>query len=116
MATLEQAYEQMGGDYADVLKRLMNESLVTRFASKFLEDQSYATLEASLEEGDAKKAFMAAHTLKGICQNLGFANLYEPVYEITECLRDGSLEGSDGLFPAVKAEYARTVEALKTAL
>ena len=28
--------------------------------------------------GDAKEAFMAAHTLKGVSQNLGFDNLYEP--------------------------------------
>ena len=36
----------------------------------------------------------AAHTLKGVCQNLGFTNLYQPTYELTEVLRAGTPEGS----------------------
>ena len=35
-------------------------------------------LEAAMAAGDAEGAFMAAHTLKGVSQNLGFDNLYEP--------------------------------------
>lgn len=34
MSTIEQAYEQVGGNYQDVLKRLMNEALVRRFMGK----------------------------------------------------------------------------------
>lgn len=116
MATLKEAYEQMGADYSDVLKRLMNDALVARFAAKFLDDGSFATLKESLEAGNAKQAFMAAHTLKGVCSNLGFTNLYEPVYQITEALRPGTLEGSDALFPRVEAEYNKTIEALRSAL
>lgn len=37
--------------------------------------------------GDAKEAFVAAHTLKGVSQNLGFDNLYEPAVVVTEALR-----------------------------
>ena len=44
MSTIEQAYEQVGGNYQDVLKRLMNEALVRRFMGKFLDDTSFATL------------------------------------------------------------------------
>lgn len=116
MATLKEAYEQMGADYSDVLKRLMNDALVARFAGKFLDDGSFATLKTSLEAGDAEQAFMAAHTLKGVCANLGFTNLYDSVYQITEALRGGSLDGSDVLFPQVEAEYNKTIEALKSAL
>lgn len=47
---------------------------------------------------DAEGAFMAAHTLKGVSQNLGFDNLYEPAVVVTEALRgadavDGAREG-----------------------
>ena len=31
-------------------------------------------LEQALKEGNVKEAFRAAHTLKGVCQNLGFTN------------------------------------------
>jgi len=41
-----------------------------------------------------KEAFRAAHTLKGVCQNLGFTNLYQPTCDLTEVLRTGTLEGT----------------------
>ena len=37
-------------------------------------------------------AFRAAHTLKGVCMNLGFDHLYKPSFEITESLRASNLE------------------------
>ncbi len=116
MASLQEAYDQIGADFHDVSKRLINKALVARFAAKFLDDTSFATLKEGLAEGDAKKAFMAAHTLKGVCSNLGFTNLFKPASELTEALRGGSLDGSDVLFPQVEAEYNKTVEALKSAL
>ena len=116
MLTIEEAYAQVGGNYEDVLKRLMNETLVRRFMGKFLEDTSFADLKAGLEAGDAKAAFMAAHTLKGVCLNLGFLGLFEPANEITEALRGGSLEGTAELFPKVEAEYNNVVNVLNDCL
>ena len=116
MATLEQAYQQLGADYEGVKKRLMGDELVARFAGKFFEDDSFEKLRAALEAKDVKAAFMAAHTLKGICQNLGFDNLYAPSSALTEVLRADSLEGADELFAQVEAEYNRTAEVLKPCL
>lgn len=116
MSAIQDAYEQLGADYNDVLKRLMNEQLVARFLGKFLDDASFANLKQALAAGDAQAAFMAAHTLKGVCQNLGLSNLFVPVNEITESLRGGSLKGSEPLFAQVEAEYGKTIEALKAAL
>lgn len=116
MSTIEQAYEQVGGNYQDVLKRLMNEALVRRFMGKFLDDTSFASLKEGLQEKDVDKAFMAAHTLKGVCLNLGFLKLFEPTNEITEVLRVGSLEGTEELFAQVEAEYNNVVDALNSCL
>ncbi len=116
MSAIEDAYKHIGADYEDVLKRLMNEQLVERFLGKFLEDASFANLQQALAEGNAEAAFMASHTLKGVCQNLGLSNLFVPVNELTEALRGGSLEGSAQLFAPVEAEYGKTIEALKAAL
>ena len=66
--------------------------------------------EKALEEKDAPTAFRAAHTLKGVCQNLGFDALYVPSSALTEALRGGSLDGADELFPPVEKEYQRVVE------
>lgn len=75
--TIKECYEQMGADYEDVLGRLRNEALIRKFAKKFLEDGSFQMLKDGLAKKDGEMAFRAAHTLKGVCQNLGFDNLYE---------------------------------------
>lgn len=116
MSQLQDAYNELGADYDDVLKRLMNETLVQRFVGKFMEDPSFNSLKTALAEKDVNQAFMAAHTLKGICSNLGFSNLFAPASELTEVLRAESLEGTEELFAQVEAEYSKTVETLKPVL
>ena len=76
--TLEQVYAAIGGDYKGVMERLPSADFVRRFALKFLQDDSFPNLKKALEEKDAPTAFRAAHTLKGVCQNLGFDALYVP--------------------------------------
>ena len=116
MTTLEQAYHELGADYEGVTTRLMGDALVARFVGKFFEDENFAKLGGALAAQDVKAAFMAAHTLKGVCQNLGFDNLYAPSSVLTEVLRAGSLEGTDELYAKVAAEYHRTEEVLKPCL
>lgn len=116
MTTLEQAYHELGADYEGVTNRLMGETLVARFVCKFFEDENFAKLGEALAAQDVKAAFVAAHTLKGVCQNLGFDNLYAPSSELTEVLRAGSLEGTDELYAKVAAEYRKMEEVLKHCL
>ena len=70
--TIQECYKEMGGDFEGVQKRFGGVALVEKFAIKFLSDSSFQDLEDGLKEKDAEKAFRAAHTLKGICLNLGF--------------------------------------------
>ena len=102
----------MGANYEDVLKRLYNEGMICRFTLMFLNDDSYPKLEQALKEGNVKEAFRAAHTLKGVCQNLGFTNLYQPTYDLTEVLRTGTLEGTKELFDSVTCQYKITINAI----
>ena len=110
---VEQVYAAIGGDYKGVMERLPSADFVRRFALKFLQDDSFPNLKKALEEKDAPTAFRAAHTLKGVCQNLGFDALYVLSSALTEALRGGSLDSADELFPPVEKEYQRVVEALK---
>lgn len=118
MSAIQDAYEQIGADFADVVRRLTNEALVVRFAGKFLQDGSFESLRAALDQGDVDGAFLASHTLKGIAQNMGFTNLFEPSNELTEELRakPSDLTRARELFAPVEAEYAKTAEALRNAL
>ena len=54
---LKEVYEKIGGDYDDVVRRLMGEKLVRKFLLKFRDDKSYADLERTLSEGDYKEAY-----------------------------------------------------------
>ena len=80
---------------------------------KFLDDPSFQNLKDALDSKDVETAFRAAHTLKGVCLNLGFDNLYPSSKDLTELLRAGSMDGYEDLFVEVEKEYNRTCEALR---
>lgn len=111
--TVRECYEQMGADFENVLGRLESEQMVQRFALKFLDDTSFQALEEALNQKDVEQAFRAAHTLKGVCLNLGFDNLFTVSSDLTEKLRAKELEESEELFRKVKEQYAITIVALR---
>ena len=110
--TIQECYKQMGADYEDVLKRLYSESMIRKFARMFLDDDSYPKLEDALKKENVGGAFRAAHTLKGVCQNLGFDNLYKASFDITEKLRGRDTEGCEELLAKVEEQYNNTVDAI----
>lgn len=85
--TLKECYDALGGNYEDTVRRLYNEKLVEKFLFKFEEDPSFENLKKALEEENLEAAFRAAHTLKGVAQNMGFGNLAESSSVLTEALR-----------------------------
>ena len=107
--TIREVYDSIGADYEGVVKRLPSEALVARLAAKYLNDPTYQQLTDALAAGDVETAFRAAHTLKGVCQNLGFSNMYAPVFEITEILRAGSMEGTASRMEELKKKYDLTI-------
>ena len=111
--TTRECYTQMGADYDEVLNRLYSEEMIHRFALLFLKDDSFQNLKTQLAAQNVKEAFRAAHTLKGVCQNPGFGNLYAPACDLTETLRAGKLEGTEEQFAKVEEEYQRTVQAIQ---
>ena len=111
--TLKECYAALGGDYEDAIGRLRSESLVQKFVLKFLDDKSYELLCASLETGDAQEAFRAAHTIKGMCQNLSFTSLANSSSAMTEALRGGDLEAGKALLGTVRGDYERTAGAIR---
>lgn len=111
--TIQECYKEIGGDFEGVQKRFGGVAMVEKFAIKFLRDSSFQELEDGLKEKDAEKAFRAAHTLKGICLNLGFDAFYEVSAALTEKLRGRELTGYEADFAAVKECYGKTVAAIK---
>ncbi len=112
--TLKECYAALGGDYDNVLGRLRSERLVQKFVLKFPDDGSYALLCASVDAGNWEEAFRAAHTIKGMCQNLSFTRLGESAAALTEALRGGKQPGAEDLLERVKEDYRTTAEAIRT--
>ena len=110
--TIQECYDKMGGNYNDVISRLRKESLVEKFLVKFPDDPSYNELIASIEAIDVKTAFRAAHTLKGVCQNLGLTKLFTPVNEMTEAFRIEDFNTGKTYLDEVTKYYNVTVDAI----
>ena len=111
--TLQECYAAMSGNYDDAIGRLRSERLVQKFVLKFLNDGSYQLLQDSLAAGNREEAFRAAHTLKGVTQNLSFTRLYQSSHEITEALRTKDYDLALQLLPKVEGDYTRTAEAIQ---
>lgn len=111
--TLQECYEKMGGDYAEVLERLVSEDRIAKYVVKFLEDPTYQMLCEAMEAEDYTAVFLNIHTLKGVSQNLGFGKLYEASYEMTEAVRGGVKLQDEALFEAVSEAYVETIAVIK---
>ncbi len=111
--TLHECYTALEGNYESVIGRLRSERLVQKFALKFLDDPSYNLLTQSMEKGDYPEAFRAAHTLKGVCQNLDFTRLFSSSSRLCDALRDGCSPDAPALLSEVKTDYELTANAIK---
>ena len=111
---IQERLKAAGIEAQEAIERFMGkESLYEKFALKFLEDNNYKILMDALEDENVEKSFAAAHTLKGICQNLSFIKLAAAVGQMTEQLRDGHIEQAKALVTKLKDCYEETTQALK---
>lgn len=114
---LKECYQAFGGDYEDTMKRMGMERLLQKFMLKFLDDKSFEELCSSMEQKKYEEAFRAAHTLKGLCLNLGFKTLAESSSSLTEALRSQQFEESNlveimKMLEQVKRDYQMTVSVI----
>ena len=110
--TLQECYTTLGGNYKNVLGRLQMERIVSKFVLKFLNDKSYDLLCTSIEAQNYDEAFRAAHTIKGVCQNLSFDQLGSSSSNLCEALRNGYSPEVDALLEQTKADYQLTRDAI----
>ena len=88
MLTID-ALKQLGCNTDDGLTRCMgNEAFYFKLIGRVVDDKSFQALEDAVAAKDLDAAFDAAHSLKGVLGNLALTPIYEPVYEITELLRE----------------------------
>ncbi len=111
--TLQECYEALGGDYADVTERLHGERLVRKFVLKYLDDPSFDLLCTSMAAKNYEEAFRAAHTIKGMCQNLSFTRLLDSSSRLSDALRHGWTPEADPLLEQVREDHLAVTAAIR---
>ena len=117
--TIQECYQSLGGNYAEVQQRLPSDRLIKRFITKFLDDESFAQLTQAMSSGQREPAFRAAHTLKGVCANLSFSKLLRSASALTELLRQESdtiPESAAAAMADVTRDYSQTISAIRAYL
>lgn len=115
MMTLKNCYNGIG-EYETITALFRGEDRIKKFLNLFLQDENFAKLTKALEEDDVETGFVAAHTLKGICQNLALTHLYDADVEVTEALRAKNLSLAKEKYPKVKEEYEKAYDRISQTL
>lgn len=88
---IRECYAAFGGDFDDVMNRLMKEERVAKYARMFESSAGadYELLHTALKEERYEDAFRAVHNLKGVSANLSLTPLFETSRVLCEALRHG---------------------------
>ena len=108
MADILDVLEDWGCDIDEGLERLGgDEEFYETLLSAFVQENGMGKLALAIEAGDYRRAFEAAHGLKGDTGNLSLTPLYEAVCSLVENLRSaysgGTIRGD------LAGDYARVV-------
>ena len=85
------------------------------FLPQFSQDETLRSLAAALRAGDASAAYLHAHSLKGLCAQLGLDALFEQAVALCELLRNEepeTLPAAAELFPRLQTVYDETTAAI----
>ena len=111
--SLKTCYDALGGDYEQALGRLRSERLMQKYVLRFLDEKSYEELNDAIAKKDGETAFRAAHTIKGMCLNLGFDRLFASSDAMSEALRHGWTDDALALLGQLRDDYDQTVRAIR---
>ena len=72
---LRDFYNEIGGNYDEVIGRLMNEKRIYKYLFKFKDNVDYQGMLDAIEEKNWETAFRFSHNLKGMGLNLGLGEM-----------------------------------------
>ena len=110
---LQELKNRINIDIEGSLTRFANmEKMYIKFLKKFREDETFEKLSKAVEEKDRRETEQAAHTLKGVCANLGLEDLRAVFDQIVQAVRSGETQRIPALYEKAKADMERTSEAI----
>lgn len=105
--------ESVGIDVDGTMQRFLgNQELFVKFMKKFTNDQEIIKLKEALANKEYEDVYTSAHTLKGVCANLGMIPLFNVFSLMCQDCRANSYDKLDNLFGQAKIEYDKTVDAI----
>ena len=113
--TLNEFYREADGNYTDVTRRLCGPAVVYKFLRRYPNDNCMELLRKGIEAVDREAAFRAAHTLKGVCLNLGLGRLGKLSARMADILRPGNPYDAVRviqLLPELEREQNRLLKAI----
>ncbi len=88
--TLQELYQNIGGDYTQAMRVLHVEKLVDKHIRKFPKNGVMEAVFAAGKTMDPTQLFETTHAVKGISANLGLVGLSDLASELTEEFRPGN--------------------------
>ena len=111
--TVQEFYSEVDGNYVEISSRVLNEERIRKYLYIFLQDKTFTNLCTEIDSRNSQKAFIYAHTLKGLSQNLSLSSLYVYSEAITQALRDNNLQRAMSILPNLSEEYTRVILGIK---
>ena len=116
--TIEELYQQIGGDYEQAQKVLRMDKLIDKHIRKLAQNDIFETLFKASETLDPTAVFESTHAIKGVCANLGLVSLSEKASELAEEFRPGnSRQLSDDevkqKIKEIEEMFSRCIEGIK---
>ena len=113
-ALIEELKNGGGVDVSGALERMGDsEELYETILGMFLTDENYENLKAAMAAGDKENALNYAHTIKGMCGNLGLMNLFTYSDDMVETFRGNRSCDVNLLMTQITEEYNRIIGILK---
>lgn len=113
--TVKECYDGMGADYEDVMRRLRTDDRVKKFLLRLLDDKSFEMLKDAMAKKDMEEVFRAAHTMKGVGQNLSLTRWYQSAARLSDEVRDNKeyREELEALFLQIQEDYDLTISSIQ---
>lgn len=111
--TLQDYFNNVGGNYSNIFERLASDDRICRFLNMFFAADDLKMLESAWDEQDGAKIFQYSHRMKGGAINIDLLNLYSYASELTEAYRNGNNPEKDSVLPVYEhlcSEYIRAKE------
>ena len=111
------AFKNAGVNIDEASERFMGNYLfMDKCFRMFINDKNFIKLKDAVYNNNIEEAFIAAHTLKGVCGELSIYKLGSIVCQMSYMLKGGDIKSASEIMPEALYEYEMLSEVFNTCL